>query len=701
MPSLSPAQTSLLRLPLASKTFLEGPAGAGKTTAGVERMLALLENGVPGNEILVLLPQRTLAAPYQDALRAPGLSAGGLVTISTVGGLARRMVELFWPLVAAQAGFAHPELPPTFLNLETAQYHMARIVRPLLEREGYFESLTLDRNRLYSQILDNLNKAAFVRFPHTEIGERLASAWIGEPAQARVYADAQDCANRFRTYCLANNLLDFSLWMETFQNHLWLNPLCRTHLLAQFPHLIYDNLEEDTPAAHDLLRDWLPECQSALLIYDTNAGYRRFLGADPETAYALKQLCNHYVAFEDSFVIPPALETFRQRFTTDAPPTLHLASDQSNTRQFPVHYSSFRFYPQLLDWVANEIQRLVLEDGLPPGEIVVLTPYLSDALRFSLMNRLEAAGVPVQSHRPSRSLREEPAALCLLTLAALAHPEWDIRPTPFDVASALRQALDGLDLVRAQLLAETLYRPQTGTILLPFENLTPDMQGRITYVLGERYERLRAWLDLASTDPHDPLDYFFSRLFGEVLSQPGYRFHRDLDSGKVVANLIDSARNFRWVVGDQIESDGGSLGKDYLHMVRDGLIASQYVASWETVFWQENAANAVLLAPAYTFLMSNRPVDVQFWLNVSSGGWYERLYQPLTHPYVLSRHWEPGRIWTDKDEVETSRDTMNRLLTGLLRRCRQKVYLGLSDLDEHGFDQKGALLKAINQALRT
>jgi len=30
---------------------------------------------------------------------------------------------------------------------------------------------------------------------------------------------------------------------------------------------------------------------------------------------------------------------------------------------------------------------------------------------------------------------------------------------------------------------------------------------------------------------------------------------------------------------------------------------------------------------------------------------------------------------------------------------RQKVYLGLSDLDEHGFDQKGALLKAINRAM--
>lgn len=79
--------------------------------------------------------------------------------------------------------------------------------------------------------------------------------------------------------------------------------------------------------------------------------------------------------------------------------------------------------------------------------------------------------------------------------------------------------------------------------------------------------------------------------------------------------------------------------------------------------------------------MSICPVDVQFRLNVSSSDWYERLYQPLTHPCVLSRHWEADRIWTDNDEVQTSQETLNRLMTGLLRLCRQKVYLGLSDLD--------------------
>ena len=35
--------------------------------------------------------------------------------------------------------------------------------------------------------------------------------------------------------------------------------------------------------------------------------------------------------------------------------------------------------------------------------------------------------VPVRSHRPSRSLREEPVTHVLLTLAKLAHPQWNLR----------------------------------------------------------------------------------------------------------------------------------------------------------------------------------------------------------------------------------------------------------------------------------
>ena len=709
---LSAQQLALIENPLDRKIFLEGPAGAGKTTVGVERLLYLMAQGVRADSILVFLPQRNLGFPYTAALRDPGLVAGGVVDVLTLGGLAQKMVELFWPLVAGEAGFAHPDRSPVFLNLETAQYYMAGIVDPLIE-QGYFSSVTIDRNRLYSQVVDNLNKAAVVGFPLADLGPRLQGAWIGEASQAHLYADAQEAASQFRALCLANNLLDFSLRVEVFLDHIWLAPICQEYLSRTYHHLIFDNLEEDTPVTHDLFTAWLPNFDSALLIYDWDAGHRIFLGADPHSAYRLKDLCQEHANLTESFVTSPGLEALAlgidrafkrpedriaSLFVSPSgldPMDLGASPSAADVRDI-LRFENHHFHPQMLDWVADQVENLVVREGAPPGEIVILAPYMSDALRYSLSERLDRRGIPSQSHRPSRALREEPAAQCLLTLAALAHPDWGLLPTRFDVAYALIMAIEGMDLVRAQLRAEIVYRRSEGRPLLTsFDRIQADMQERITYRLGEHYENLRLWLEDYSLNPLEEVDYYLSRLFGEVLSQPGYGFHNDLDAGRVAANLIDSARRFRWVVTGGLSDSPPVLGKEYLRMVQQGVVAAQYIRSWDL-----QREGAVFMAPAYTFLMSNRPVDYQFWLEVGGHGWAERLYQPLTHPYVLSRRWPRGAPWTDVEEFASSQEALYRLVLGLIRRCRRAIFLGLSDLGESGYEMKGPFLRTIQRVLQ-
>ena len=686
-------QREIIEAASGKKTFLSGPAGCGKTSVGVERLRLLLEAGQAADSILLLTPQRTLQAPYESALNAPGIGPGGQTTLATVGGLARRTVDLFWPLAAEAAGFAHPDLPPVFLTLETAQYYMARILRRLLD-QGFFASVTIDRNRLYSQVLDNLNKSASVGFPYSEIGERLSGAWYGDPAQRRVYADAQESANQIRQYCLEHNLLDFSLQMELFWKTLWRTPECHTYLTRQYRHLIYDNVEEDIPVAHDLLSEWLPDFDSALIIYDNDGGYRRFLGADPDSALRLDGLCDSHASLSQSFVTTEQIQALEKAFTSKLLPDhpVPITPESLSALALP-EGTPARFYPQMLDWVVAEVKHLVEEENLPSSEIVILAPYLSDALRFSISNRLEAAGIPWHSHRPSRSLRDEPASHCLLTLAELAHPGWGIHPTKFDVAYAFLSAIEGMDLVRAQLLAEIVYR-QRDITLSSFDKIRSEVQERLTFVFGQQYEVLRNWLEEYRTRPVEPLDHFLRRLFGEVLSQNGFGFHRNFDAARTAASLIESIQKFR----QAMEASGDAsidVGREYLAMLHDGVIAAQYIEAWQTI-----SGEAILIAPAHTFLMMNRPATVQFWLDVGSNGWWERLFQPLTQPYVLSRDWDlstgaAGRLWTDADDLAANQQTLGRLVTGLLRRCRERVYLGLSDLGESGFEQRGPLLKAI------
>lgn len=703
---LSKQQHEVARAKLDSKTYLSGMAGTGKSTAGVERLKYLLEFGIPANEILILLPQQTLAFPYTDLLNDSSIKAGGQVNVTTVGGIARQIVDVFWVLVAKEAGFKNPNKRPTFLSLETAQYYMARLVNPLIEQRGFFDTVTIDRNRLFSQLIDNLNKASLVStFDYTQVAERLKSAWQGSDVQLRMYDDVQESIALFRTYCLENSLLDFSLTMELFVR-LWELPQCKDFLFKQYKHLIFDNIEEDTPVAHDLARDLTREAESALLIYDSNAGYRIFLGADATGAKTLKQICDTDITFEKSFVTNKHLDSLGDQIAVSLN---KLTADMVSNGQpkSVLIYDDHRYYTEMVQWITDEVASLVHDHGVNAEEIVILSPYLSDALRFALMNRLKERDVPVRSHRPSRSLREEPATVTLLTLARLAHPQWRLPPAQFDVIYALMMSIEGLDLVRAQLLGRGVYREEGGQpILDSFDRLPLATQERISFTYGNQYDKLREWIQKYIVETSDsespmPLDHFLSKLFGEVLSQDGFGFHTQnanlKDTAEVAANLINSARKFRWIIGESNAPipDGKSLAQEYVEMVGQGIIADQYLRRWET-----QLDDAVLIAPAYTFLMSNRPVDYQFWLNVGGHGWAQRLYQPLTNPYVLSNNWHEGDKWTDAQEVEKSEDALYKLASGLIRRCRKSIYLGYSELGEQGYEQRGTLLDAIQKMLR-
>ena len=684
----------------ASRVFLEGPASTGKTTYAVEHLKALLAQGVSAESILVLVPQRTLGRPYQLALHEATPPFPGDITLATLAGLARRSLERFWPLVADAAGF-DPTREPVFLTIETAQYYMMRFARLAIE-DGWFDSISLTPPRIAAQLLDNTAKAAVAGFQFEEVADRLIAAW-GDRHSSRLGVDrtSQAIAEQYRAYCRANNLLDYALQLETFTRFLAIHEVFQRDFSGRYRHLIADNVEEMGPRVHDFLVQWRDHWETALFIYDTDGGYRTFLGADPDSAIRLREHCDGQLVFGESLVASPDLLALAQEVHALLSPDHRDGQSLPGDPLAAFTYEYHTYYPQMIDWVAQQVIRLV-NAGVPPGEIVILAPFLTDALRFSLQNRLEEAGIPTVSHRPSRALRDEPAARVLLTLLNLAHPQWGFPPPPRrDVADMLFQVIDGLDPVRAELLASIVYQPQYGGELSAFARIEPAARERITYLAGERYEYLRVWLQDTMTAMDEnpwPPDYFLSKLFGEVLSQPGFGFHTNLDGGRVAAQMIESARKFRQMLypGDQDSPDWNVVGREYLQLVNEGVLAALYTASWQ----EEEVADAVFMAPAFTFVMRHRVVDYQFWLDVGSVGWWERLDQPLTHPYVLTRRYPRGRAWTEADEVEAQRQLLHRIALGLIRRCRRQIFLGISDLGEQGYEQRGPLLYLFQQILQ-
>ncbi len=693
---LTPEQQDVILAPVGQprRVLVEGPAGCGKTTAAVQRLRHLLDVGVRADTIIVWVPQRSLGRPYVDVLRRFDVPAGARVDVLGIDGLARRTLDLFWPVVAGEAGF-DPTHEPVFLTLETAQYYMNQILEPYVQG-GDFGDVVIARNRLCSQILDNLNKAALVGFPSEEIGVRLSAAWSGPSSRQRVFEAVQSAANDFRGLCTKHNLLDFSMQIQVFTQHLWPRPECRSYLLRRYRHWIADNIEEDIPVAHNLLREAAVEASSALWVYDRDGGFRSYLGADPQGAQALAALCDRRVVLERSFVSSADIQALCTGLSQARSPGKDRVGRRPTHEQIEHVLGSMveHFNTQLLSSVVDETQRLIADERVPAGEIAILAPFVDDALRFALVNEFQRRRLPVRTHRPSRALRDEPAVRCLLVLAQLAHPHWGMCPPRGDVALALLQALDGLDWVRAAYLCQIVYRvKEHRPCLSSFAQMKQEAQERISFLLGARYDALLHWLQAYQSEPPPlVLDLFFGRLFDELLGRPGYGFHRDYDAAAAAASLIESVLKFRQASDTQ---DPDELGTRYVRMVEGGVLAAQYL-----FHVQPPPVDAVFVGPAYTFLTENRPVSYQFWLNVNSPSWGRRLFQPLTHPFVLTRHWPRERPWTEEDEFRSGQEMLQRVVLGLLRRCRVKVYLGASELNPRGGEERGPLQEWLQRLMR-
>ena len=699
----------------AVKVYLHGPPRSGKTARLAAQLVDWLDRGVRPDHILALSASRPQAGRFREAL---GLAAAtgtfGQPRIGTFYGLAQQHVGLFFPLVAQAAGFADPRREPAFIDVEAAQYFLNRIVDP---RITDFDELRLTRPRLLGQLLDNAHKAALAGFGLDEIAARLSAAWSGDPRRLKAYQRAQEIALEFRRFCLDNGALDFSLQHDVFARHLLMEPAYKKFVADQCRFLLVDNVEELPPIAHDFIRLALVGCEEAIVVEDDPGGYRLFLGADPGSARGLRAAC----ASVEEAVAPlenRLMAAFgRALASVVAAPADAMSGIPTAGARWPrvtLLASKSKFWVSMVQATADQIIALTGQ-GVPAGEIAVLAPYVEDVLRFELEERLAGAGLRVRAVRPSRPLYDHPVARGLVTLARLGHPELAAAETraagvsAHEIARALAVAIAGLDPARAKVLADGAQRVEAGRLPMIADKGVWDRAGMR---FRERYEALARWLSTWRTEAVAgdtlPLDVWWQTLFAEMLSQPGFGLAADGDGANVADKLARSARVFREALEATGVAPAQSIAADYVGLLAEGVMAAQYAPERET----EGGEDGVLLAPVYTYLTGDYRSRAQIWLDVNASGWYDRIHQALTHPYVLSRSWQAIRArfdaegqsaeamhWSEEDEHRARQDMLRRVIVGLCDRCGDGLYLASSQLGLSGQEEAGALARALQRAL--
>ena len=662
--------------------FILGAAGTGKTTVVQERLRFLLEQKEPAYTILVLVADPEQREALKGFVESADIGPYSDLKLLHYPQLAREMVQLFWPLVARNAGFSSGFNPPTFLGYDLAQLLMWRTVEPLVE-QGAFADLRRRPQQIVSQLLDTLNRSALNLLNIFEATDRQIATWVGEQNHVRNLQLAQQAAVTFRQHCLDNNLLDLSLTVDTFNRHILTHPEFSRYFSERYRHLLVDNVEEQTPAGQAFVEQLMNETESSLIVYDAGGGYKRFLAADPKGAQRFRSRAQRAYTFTDNFISSEEINAL----SAEIEHFLH-GKKLKQLNDVPVVQTiETRYRREMLVALAGYLNELIKNDDVAPDDIAIIVPYLDNALRYTLVEALKRFGIPMNIVRRRASPREEPRVRAWLTWVAVAHPEWDVLPTEYDIAEALELSIADLDPARASLLAAAVY-PPNAVSLLPSAELPPETVERVGDEPVILYERLREWL--AEHGGTLALDQFIYKLFTDILSSRDFQPEPDLAAAGVIEWLVETASRLVNSAESLDLSSSADIGNAFLTSINRGLITSQ-----PPEMGDPPDPNGVHISTIYGYLLRGRPVRYQVWLETAASGWWDIPRQPLSNAFVLTPSYEEERIWTLAEEIAIRNELLSRVVRGLTARCKDGIILATSDLDRRGQRQDGPLWRAL------
>lgn len=661
--------------------FLLGAVGTGKTAVLHHHLLTLLQQGEPAYTILTIVAEAGRRESFLDYIHNANAGPYTDLNITTYNQMAQEMVVLFWPTLARNAGFSDPHRPPTLLSYDLAQLLMWQIITPLLE-EGAFAGLRLRPQQIVSQLLDTLNRAALNGLTLQQAIARQQRSWIGEADRVRHLQDAETAVSHFRAHCLQNSLLDLSLIIQTFDRHLVKHPDFPRYFSKRYRHLIVDNVEEQTPAGQNLILQLMENMATTTIAYDAGGGYKRFMAADPTGANQFHSHCDYTFQFDSSFVTPAPLWALSNLIENELMKT-ELPTDGAEEAILAVVNGRYR-----RDMVIELMTTLtyLIAQGTPPSEIAIITPYLDGAMRYTLTQELQAAGLPYFLLRRRSSPRDEPRVRTWLTWLALAHPEWGVRPSSYDVAEALTLSMDGLDPARAALLTRHWYDEAMGT-LRPITAFAADVQERVGTGWLPLVEALQTWLNAANGLP---ISRFLHDLFTKLLSQPRFHPEPDLAGAAVCDWLVQAAVRLEATAEGLGLIDQTAVGQTFIDSIYQGIVTSS-----PPNLGDPPDPDGMMVSTIHGYLLAGKPVQVQVWLDAGATGWWDIPNQPLSNAFVLAQSWNENKVWTTDEDFRIRNQLLSRLVRGLNGRCSHGIILANSDFDRRGLRQDGALWKIV------
>ncbi|RCJ36378.1 hypothetical protein A6769_16900 [Nostoc punctiforme NIES-2108] len=646
---------------------------------------------------------------------------GDIIVTSTLGkypvraktplGFFQDEVILFWPLLINSLNLKAQF--PVRLRPETEQELATKLWRPQLDEE-ILRIAGVNESRLVRRILDLLQLAAYSGVPCEDIAQILAKG-LGENATTLEPEFLASLLLDWRNWCLERGLLTYGIITELYSQHLLSDRNYQQHLTKRYQAVLADDVDDYPSVARLLFELLLDRGAVGAFSYNPDGAVRLGLGADPNYLEGLAERCRVEI------LNGPPPESLSEQLTKQM---VELVTEPMVMLSLPktVHSIQTTSRAQLLRQTAEVIANAIQLQQVQPEEVAIIAPGLDAIARYTLVEILVKQNIPVESLNDQRPLISSPIIRALLTMLALVYPglgrlvDRDAVAEMLVVLSrkqqppenstdamnrvsttdAIHRVSTNIDPVRAGLIADYCFVPHPDRPnLLPVSAF--ERWDRIGYAATTAYSEILEWLEQQRSQQE-------LRLIPSPISLLDRAIQRFLWNGSnlpyeqlaALRELLETAQHY-WEIDTRlrqiapVETTPHTTIIEFIQLLRRGTIT----ANPYPVRPIGGARKAVTLATIFQYRSSRRSHQWHFWLDAGSPLWAKGGAATLFGaPFFLRDRL--GEPWTAEDEKLAEEQRLQRILTDLLSRVSERVYLCHSDLAVNGQEQLGPLLPLVN-----
>jgi hypothetical protein len=638
---------------------------------------------------------------------------GDIIVTSTLGkypvraktplGFFQDEVILFWPLLINSLNLKAQF--PVRLRPETEQELATKLWRPQLDEE-ILRIAGVNESRLVRRILDLLQLAAYSGV-HCEDIAQILTRGLGENTTTLEPEFLASLLIDWRNWCLERGLLTYGIITELYSQYLLSDRNYQQHLVKRYQAVLADDVDDYPSVARLLFELLLDQGAVGAFSYNPDGAVRLGLGADPNYLEGLAERCRVEI------LTGPPPESLGEQ----AKQMVELVTEPMVLFSLPeiVHSIQTTSRAQLLRQTAEVIANAIQSQQVEAEEVAIIAPGLDAIARYTLVEILIKQNIQVESLNDQRPLISSPVIRALLTMLALVYPglgrlvDRDAVAEMLVVLSRKQQAPENssllipnsslttdIDPVRAGLIADYCFVPHPDhPNLLPVSAF--ERWDRIGYAATTAYNEILQWLEQQRSQQE-------LRLIPSPISLLDRAIQRFLWNGSnlpyeqlaALRELLETAQHY-WEIDTRlrqiapVETTSHTTIIEFIQLLRRGTIT----ANPYPVRPIGGARKSVTLATIFQYRSSRRSHRWHFWLDAGSPLWAKGGAATLFGaPFFLRDRL--GEPWTAEDEKLAEEQRLRRILTDLLSRVSERVYLCHSDLAVNGQEQLGPLLPLVN-----